>query len=170
MYETFKRFADDSLFAARASIPIMQSHPMPRERVAALEELVAHQSLLGQEGRSGRLQLRHDMMRAKLSGSWSGRTRSPGAIRSTDTQPAGALCARHRGLSHGDLRSALAQIDALIQAQPNNPYFHELQGPGAAGRRQPAEAIAPLRQAVQLSHQCAADPNHARAGAGRDRQ
>src|SRR6266404_9131372 len=39
MYETFKRFANDSLFAARGADPYVQSHPMPAERVAALEEL-----------------------------------------------------------------------------------------------------------------------------------
>src|SRR5262249_61361082 len=37
MYETFKRFTDESLFAARGADPYLQSHPMPAERVAALE-------------------------------------------------------------------------------------------------------------------------------------
>jgi len=39
MYETFKRFTDESLFAARGADPYVQSHPMPAERVRALEEL-----------------------------------------------------------------------------------------------------------------------------------
>src|SRR5882724_10244482 len=39
MYVTFKRFTNESLFAARGSDPYVQSHPMPAERVAALEEL-----------------------------------------------------------------------------------------------------------------------------------
>ena len=29
---------------------------------------------------------------------------------------------------HGNLESALAKTDALIKAQPKNPYFHELRG------------------------------------------
>jgi predicted Zn-dependent protease len=37
MYDTFKRFTDQSLFAARGADPYLQSHPMPAERVAALE-------------------------------------------------------------------------------------------------------------------------------------
>jgi predicted Zn-dependent protease len=52
---------------------------------------------------------------------------------------------------HGDLRTALAQIDALIRAQPNNPYFYELKGQALLERSRPAEAIAPLRQAVHLA-------------------
>src|SRR5499427_8482921 len=43
MYETFKRFTSESLFAARGADPYTQSHPMPAERVASLEEL-AHAS------------------------------------------------------------------------------------------------------------------------------
>src|SRR5262249_60910526 len=39
MYDTFKRFANDSLFAARGADPYLQSHPMPVDRVAALQEL-----------------------------------------------------------------------------------------------------------------------------------
>ena len=53
---------------------------------------------------------------------------------------------------HGDLRSALAQIDGLIKVQPHNPYFYELKGQALLEGGRPAEAIAPLRRAVQLSN------------------
>src|SRR5881227_4332178 len=53
---------------------------------------------------------------------------------------------------HGDLNSALAQIDGLIQGQPNNPYFYELRGQALLERGKPADAVAPLRKAVQLSN------------------
>ena len=53
---------------------------------------------------------------------------------------------------HGDLRSALAQIDGLIQLQPANPYFYELRGQALLEGGKPAEAIIPLRRAVQLSN------------------
>jgi predicted Zn-dependent protease len=53
---------------------------------------------------------------------------------------------------HGDLRVALAQIDALIQEQPANAYFYELRGQALLEGGRPVEAIAPLRKAVQMSH------------------
>ncbi|WP_204349882.1 tetratricopeptide repeat protein, partial [Serratia marcescens] len=53
---------------------------------------------------------------------------------------------------HGDLRSALAQIDALIQVQPNNPYFYEVRGQALLESGKPAEAIPALRKAVALSN------------------
>jgi predicted Zn-dependent protease len=52
---------------------------------------------------------------------------------------------------YADPRSAVAQIDALIQAQPQNPYFHELKGQALLEAGKPAEAIAPLRHAVALA-------------------
>src|SRR6202043_3725875 len=67
MYETFKRFTNDSLFAARGADPYWQSHPMPAERVAALEEL-AKTSPYWDKKDDPALQTRHDMMRAKISG------------------------------------------------------------------------------------------------------
>ena len=36
MYETFKRFSNDSLFAGHNADPYLQSHPMPTERVERL--------------------------------------------------------------------------------------------------------------------------------------
>jgi predicted Zn-dependent protease len=50
-----------------------------------------------------------------------------------------------------EARVGLAQVDGLIQAQPQNPYFHELKGQMLLEGGKPAEAIAPLRQAVQLA-------------------
>jgi predicted Zn-dependent protease len=53
---------------------------------------------------------------------------------------------------HGDLNNALGQIDSLIQAQPNNPYFYELRGQALLEGARPAEAIPALRKAVALSN------------------
>src|SRR6202030_3583773 len=51
----------------------------------------------------------------------------------------------------GSSTNSLAPIDALIQAQPQNPYFPELRGQALLEAGKPAEAIAPLRHAVQLA-------------------
>jgi predicted Zn-dependent protease len=151
MYETFKRFTNESLFAARGADPYVQSHPMPAERVAALEEL-ARTSPYWDKKDDPVLQLRHDMVRAKISAFME---RQDTVYRryplSNDSLPAryARAIATYR---HGDLRSAVAQIDALIQQQPSNPYFHELRGQALLEGGKPAEAIAPLRKAVQLSN------------------
>src|SRR6202011_291540 len=151
MYDTFKRFSNDSLFAARGADPYLQSHPMPAERVAALEEL-ARSSPYWEAKDDPALQLRHDLMRAKTSGFME---RQDTVFRryppSNDSLPARYARAIATYL-HGDLRSAIAQIDGLTQAQPNNSYFYELRGQALLEGGKPAEAIAPLRRAVQLSN------------------
>jgi predicted Zn-dependent protease len=151
MYETFKRFTNDSLFAARGSDPYVMSHPMPAQRVEALEGL-ARSSPYWDKKDDPALQLRHDMVRAKISAFMERQDtvhrRYPLSNESLPARYARAI-ATYR---HGDLRSAIAQIDALIQLQPANPYFHELRGQALLEGGKPAEAIVPLRKAVQLSN------------------
>jgi predicted Zn-dependent protease len=151
MYETFKRFTDESLFAARGSDPYVQSHPMPTQRVAALEEL-ARSSPYWDKKDDPPLQLRHDMARAKISAFMERQDtvyrRYPMSNNSLPARYAHAIST----YLHGDLRSALAQIDALIQQQPNNPYFYEVRGQALLEGGKPQEAIAPLRKAVALSN------------------
>jgi predicted Zn-dependent protease len=151
MYETFKRFTDESLFAARGSDPYVQSHPMPAERVNALQEL-ARSSPYWDKKDDPALQLRHDMARAKISAFMERQDtvyrRYPLSNNSLPARYAHAIST----YLHGDLRSALAQIDALIQQQPNNPYFYEVRGQALLEGGKPQEAIAPLRKAVALSN------------------
>ena len=151
MYETFKRFTDESLFAARGSDPYVQSHPMPAERVRALEEL-ARSSPYWDKKDDPALQLRHDMARAKISAFMERQDtvyrRYPLSNTSLPARYARAITT----YLHGDLRSALAQIDGLIQLQPANPYFYEVRGQALLEGGKPLEAIAPLRKAVQLSN------------------
>jgi predicted Zn-dependent protease len=150
MYDTFKHLADEILFAARNADPYLQSHPLPAERVQALEILARTSPYWGKKD-PPELQARHDLMRAKLFGFLDrGDTvarRYPPADQSLPAQYARAI-ATYR---HGDLRTALAMIDGLIHAQPNNPYFHELKGQALLERSRPADAIAPLRQAIHLA-------------------
>ncbi|PSO31516.1 M48 family metalloprotease [Bradyrhizobium sp. MOS002] len=151
MYETFKRFTSESLFAARGADPYLQSHPMPAERVASLQEF-ASSSPYWDKKDDAALQLRHDMVRAKISAFME---RPETVYRryplTNDSMPARYARAISTYL-HGDLRSALTQIDALIQVQPNNAYFYEVRGQALLEGGKPAEAIPALRKAVQLSN------------------
>jgi predicted Zn-dependent protease len=151
MYETFRRFTSEGLFASRGADPYLQSHPMPAERVAALEGL-ARSSPYWDKKDDPALQLRHDMVRAKISAFME----RPDTVYRRYLASNNGLPARYaRAIvtyRHGDLRSAISQIDALIQEHPNNPYFYELRGQALLEGGRPAEAIPPLRKAVQLSH------------------
>jgi predicted Zn-dependent protease len=150
MYETFKRFADQTLFASRYIDPYVQSHPMPTERVAALEEIARTSPYWGKVD-PPELQARHDLMRAKLYGFLERpdtvMRRYPPSDTSLPARYARAIAAYR----HGDPRDAVAQIDSLIQSQPNNPYFYELKGQALLESGKPNEAIPPLRHALSIA-------------------
>jgi predicted Zn-dependent protease len=152
MVDLFKRLSNEMLFNSRYIDPYMQTHPMPADRVVALETL-AKASPYWDKKDSPELQLRHDMMRAKLSGFLERpdtvARRYPAADHGLPARYARAI-ATYR---NSDLRQAITQIDALIQAQPNNPYFYELKGQALLEGGRPAEAVAPLRQASHLSNE-----------------
>src|SRR5438270_3864802 len=91
------------------------------------------------------------MMRAKLAGfhyrADSVMRRYPSSDTSLPARYARAIAAyRFSGLA-----VSMPQIDALIQAQPNNPYFHELKGQALLEGTHPSDAVAPLRRAVALA-------------------
>jgi predicted Zn-dependent protease len=150
MYETFKRFADQQLFSTHSADPYLQSHPMASERIAALEGM-ARSSPHWDRKDSPELQQRHDLMRAKLFGYIDG----PDTLTRRYPPSNTSLPARYaRAVStfrHADVRAAVAQIDALIQAQPNNPYFLELKGQALVDSGRAREAIVPLRRAISLA-------------------
>jgi predicted Zn-dependent protease len=150
MYETFKRFTNESLFAARGADPYLQSHPMPADRVASLEEF-AHASPYWDKKDEPSLQMRHDMVRAKISAFMERPDTVNRRYPLSDTGMPARYAHAISTYLHGDLRSALTQIDALIQQQPGNPYFYELRGQALLEGGRPAEAVAPLRKAVAMS-------------------
>jgi predicted Zn-dependent protease len=90
-------------------------------------------------------------MRAKLFGFLERPDSVARRYPSTDTTLAARYARAISAYRFGEPARAIAQIDALIQAHPQNPYFHELKGQALLEAGKPAEAIAPLRQAIKLS-------------------
>jgi predicted Zn-dependent protease len=151
MLDLFKRLTNDALFNLATADPYLQTHPLPPDRVAALEVLVKSSPYYDRKD-PPELQQRHDLMRAKLSGFLD----RPDTVARRYPLGDHSLPARYaRAIStyrHGALQNALPQIDGLIQSEPNNPYFHELKGQALLEGGHPAEAIGPLRRAVTLAH------------------
>jgi predicted Zn-dependent protease len=150
MQNTFKRFAEDFMIIATRVDPYQQSHPMPKERVIALEDLVKTNQHWDKKD-PPELQLRHDLMRAKLAGFLERADTVARRYPSTDTGLPARYARAIAAYRFGGLSGALTQIDSLIQTQPNNPYFHELKGQALLEGAQPAAAIAPLRRAAALA-------------------
>ena len=149
MYDTFKRFADETMFSSAYIDPYVQNHPMPAERMAALAELV--KTPYWNKKDPPELQFRHDMMRAKLSGFLERADTIMRRYPPSDTSMPARYAHAIAAYRFGDMRAALSQIDGLIESMPNNPYFYELKGQALLESGHPAEAVPPLRRAVELA-------------------
>lgn len=149
MYDTFKRFANETMFESQNIDPYALDHPMPEERMEELANLVHNQYWDKKD--PPELQFRHDMMRAKLYGFMDPPNEVLRRYPPSDT----SLPARYaRAIStyrYGDLHEAIAQIDDLIHSMPNDPYFYELKGQALLESGHPVDATPPLRRAVQLA-------------------
>jgi len=150
MYDTFKRFADQILFSAQFADPYAQSHPMPKERIDSLAA-IATGSPLWEKKDPAELQLRHDLMRAKLHGFLDRADTLARAYPMNDNSLPARYARTIATYRHGSVANSISQIDTLIAAQPNNPYFHELKGQALLEAGRPAEAIAPLRHAASIA-------------------
>lgn len=153
MLATFERFAGQELFSDQHKDPFARTHPVATDRLARLRELVESSPNFALSD-PPELQLRHDMMRAKLSGYIEGPqtvfNRYPASDQSLPARYARAV-ARFRMGGSGSLDAALAEADQLIKSNPNNPYFWELKGDFQQKSGRPADAITTLRKALQLA-------------------
>ncbi|MBB5755033.1 M48 family metalloprotease [Prosthecomicrobium pneumaticum] len=150
MLTTFRRFAEDTMFLSRRVDPYAQSHPMPTERIDQIEAAAKASPSWGARD-SAQLIARHDLVRAKLVGFTEqpqlAMRRYPMTDRSLPARYARAVVAYRLG----NAADALRQVDGLIKASPNFPYFHELKGQILLETGRPREAVPPLRKAVSLA-------------------
>lgn len=149
MLTTFERFASALSLNGTQIDAYRVSHPLPRERIANLSTL-AHASPNFDKRDTESLQLRHDMMRAKIA-AYSG---GMGTLQRIFRNNPRSIGARYGDaittFLNGSARNAIPKIDALIKEQPRNPYFHEMKGEILLKANDPAGAAAAFKQAAAL--------------------
>ncbi|MBI1211615.1 MAG: M48 family metalloprotease [Alphaproteobacteria bacterium] len=150
MLEVFNKFADQEALTGVRQDPFVRSHPLSRDRMAALERLVMASPYRDKPDSKAELEA-YAMMRAKLRGFID----SPEVTlrlypESDKSQP--ARYARAVAYFKGaDLETALAQINSLIAERPNYPFFWELKGQILVESAKPAEGVPAYRKAVELA-------------------
>jgi predicted Zn-dependent protease len=149
MLETFEGFAQQEYVSATHQDPFVRSHPVAAERIARLRELVEKSPYVNAKD-PPELQLRHDMVRAKISGYLERPQTVYNRYPARDTSlPARYARAIARNCS-GRCNQAIGEVDALIGELPHNPYFWEIKGSFHFWSGKHREAIPPLRKALQL--------------------
>ncbi len=149
MLRTFKQMSSNDLFASSRPDPYVRSHPLPRERLALLETIISQSPNYSKKDPPA-LQLRHDMMRAKIA-AYSG---GQGAVQQLFRDNPSSAAARYgTGISQflsGRTDSALKIINDLIREQPGNAYLYEMKAEILLRAQKPAESVAPMKKALQL--------------------
>lgn len=151
MLTTFERFAGQELFSDAHKDAFARTHPVATDRLARLRQLVEGSPHYRTKD-PPELQLRHDMMRAKLSGYMEQPSivfnRYPATDASLPARYARTIASFRQGA--GGFEAGMAGVEALIRDQASNPYFWEVKGDFLQKAGRPREAIAPLRKALQL--------------------
>jgi predicted Zn-dependent protease len=149
MLETFERFAQQEFWAEKDLDPFVRSHPVAAHRLNQLRDKVMASPYANQPD-PPELQLRHDMMRAKLAG----HVYTPQHVYNRYPASDNSLPARYaRAIARncsGNCAQALPEIDALIREKPDNPYFWELRGELLVKGGHAPHAIEPLRRAIAI--------------------
>ena len=152
MLETFERFQRQEFVSARHQDPFVRSHPVAAHRIQLLRDRAEKSRNFGKRD-TPRMQLRHDMMRAKLSGYLESPAtvfnRYPRTDTSIPARYARAIATFFRGGQNG-LSGALRQVDELLKMQPKYPYFWELRGDFQMRSGKPIRAAKDLRKALSL--------------------
>lgn len=151
MLETFERFAQQEYISASGATQdaFVRSHPVAANRLAQLREAVAKSPYVNEKD-SAALQLRHDLVRAKIAGYLERaqivHNRYPASNTSLPARYARTIS---KCLNEGFERCQ-PDLDGLIKEHPQNAYFHEVKGDMLFRSGRAKEAIPHFRQAIKL--------------------
>ncbi len=148
--EFLRILSEQEKFLPEARDPYVRTHPVTGERVTAVLGRVAESRMRNKADPPDQVAAMA-LMRAKLVGYIEGREAVLLKYPVTDT----SMPARYaRAFAHyrvGDLPKGLAEIDALLAANADNAYFHELKGQMLFEHGRVKEARAPNEEAVRLA-------------------
>lgn len=128
--------------------PYMRTHPLTQSRINFLQEAVEKSPHTGSTPPE-RLRLKHDRMHAKLDGFLQAPDKTLREYKGDDS-----LTGRYaRAIAHyrdANLDKAVAMVDELIAAHPDDPYFRELKGQMLYENGRIADALPAYEKAVDL--------------------
>src|SRR5665811_458719 len=149
MLETFEVLAN-KLRGIQGINPYLMTHPLPQIRISQLRALVESSPYFANIDPQ-ELQFRHDLIRAKLSGFLDKPEIALNRYPPSDTSLPAVYARAIATYRESGVKQAMPLFDQLIAAQPNWPYFYETKGQFLFESGRGAEAIAPLRKAIELA-------------------
>ncbi|WP_374414732.1 M48 family metalloprotease [Novosphingobium colocasiae] len=126
------------------------SHPMTADRIATLTDTYEHDAAWTKPA-DAKLQARFVLAKAKLFGYLAEPKDTLRVYPVTDNSLPAHYARAYAYHKDAQIDRANAETAALIAAEPDNPYFLELDGQILLESGRPAEALAPLRKATALT-------------------
>jgi predicted Zn-dependent protease len=127
-----------------------RTHPLTGERIAVLEDLYTS-SPAWNTPTDPRIEARFALVKAKLFGYVSDPKQTLAKYPERDTSLPARYARAYAWHKSAYPDRADAEAQALVRAEPTNPYFYELEGQILLESGRPAEALASLRKAVALA-------------------
>jgi predicted Zn-dependent protease len=134
--------SDDATYA--------RTHPLTGDRIQTLRDLLAQDPAWDKPDDPG-LQERFLRVRAKLYGYLAEPRRVLTSYPPSDTSIPARYARAYAYHKEARVEMALAEAEALLAAEPDNPYFLELKGQVLLESGRPQEALASLRRATELT-------------------
>ncbi|AOL24990.1 Putative Zn-dependent protease, contains TPR repeats [Erythrobacter litoralis] len=127
-----------------------RTHPLSGDRIQTLRGLL-QQDEAWDAPEDRELQERFERVQAKLYGYLAEPERTLNAYPPSDMRVAARYARAYAWHKDARVEKALAEADALLAMEPNNPYFLELEGQVLLESGRPDEALVPLRRATELT-------------------
>ena len=151
--EFFKKLQNQEY---RLAIPQKDSygrtHPLSGERINVLREVYTVDPAWDKPV-DPKLEARFERVKAKLVGFVSDPNQTLIKYPESDQSIPAHYARAYAWHKSAYPNKALAEVNALLAAQPHDPYFLELKGQILLESGKPADAIPPLREAVRLTNQ-----------------
>jgi len=149
LVDFFEKFRYQELLSNGRRYPYFRGHPLSSDRIDKLREIVEESPYRDVKDTDEEIEALI-MAHAKLIGFIDAPQTVFSKYPETDTSKPARYA---RAVAHyraADLKSALREINILIDQEPENPYFYELKGQMLYESGKGAQAIAPFREAVRL--------------------
>jgi predicted Zn-dependent protease len=149
-FEKLRNFEIRRGYSQSDDATYMRTHPLSGDRVQTLRNLLAEDAAWNAPDDPA-LQERFMRVKAKLYGYLAEPQRVLSYFPLTDTSIPARYARAYAYHKDARVDLALAETDALLAAEPDNPYFLELKGQVLLESGRPLEALEPLRRATELT-------------------
>jgi predicted Zn-dependent protease len=151
MLEVFNKFAGmEAEITYGHNTPLITDHPLSRERIELLQQLVEKSPYKDAKDSPGTLHTFH-LMQAKLAGFLDKVDTVLQRYPPSDTSEEGHYARAIAYFRKPDMKMAIDEANTLVKLDPKNPFFWEILGQIYVEMSQPQNGILPYEKSVALA-------------------